>query len=89
VAEINLGPKEAKMAQEITPVVNCRYCHGSGVATDWVPYGMGNVPMDVLCGCVEDQVEEEEWEIVTGPRRSAADVIRMHPTVVKNGTGGG
>jgi RecJ-like exonuclease len=40
------------------PNPNCRYCHGTGIVTDWVPYGSTNVPMDSDCDCMyEDDVE--------------------------------
>jgi DnaJ-class molecular chaperone len=43
------------------PKENCKHCHGTGIVTDWVPYGSTNVPMDSDCDCMyEDEPEPDE-----------------------------
>ena len=32
----------------------CKYCHGTGIVYDWVPYGSTNVRMETECDCVFD-----------------------------------
>ena len=44
---------------EPKPNPDCSYCHGTGIVTDYVPYGSTNVPMDTECECVvyDDDIE--------------------------------
>lgn len=47
------------VGEDLNPLADpkCPACHGKGYVTDWVPYGSGNVPMDTVCECVEDEEE--------------------------------
>ena len=51
--------------ERITPDPNCKTCHGTGFVTDWVPmpFGSGNCSMETFCGCVEDQLQDEDADI--------------------------
>lgn len=40
--------------------LDCKACGGSGRLTDWVPYGMGNVPMYSDCDCPYEELSQEE-----------------------------
>jgi hypothetical protein len=46
------------MTIEIMADVNCKYCRGTGLVTDWVDYGSIQVPMATICDCVLEQVPE-------------------------------
>jgi hypothetical protein len=51
----------------IKPSLTCKACLGTGEANDFVPYGMGSVPMPTICDCVLEQIpegrEDEEIEL--------------------------
>lgn len=52
--------------QVIQPKQDCPFCHGTGEVNDLVPapFGSGNVPMPSLCGCVEEQTDEDTDEVL-------------------------
>lgn len=57
------------MIYKITPLADCRYCHGSGIVYDIVPYGSTTASMPSDCGCIWEQVpyfndDEDDIEIV-------------------------
>lgn len=39
--------------------INCKFCRGSGLVTDYVPYGSISVPMRSTCECFEVNLPEE------------------------------
>ena len=59
------------MALRISPEPNCKYCHGTGEITDWVPYGDTDAAMTTTCDCVLEQVPEghEDEYIIIDPVR--------------------
>jgi len=52
-----------RKVQQITPKSGCKECRGTGLITDWVPYGSTSVPMRSLCNCVEEQIEDDDVEV--------------------------
>lgn len=52
--------------QVIQPKQDCPFCHGTGEVNDWVPapFSSGNVPMPSLCGCVEEQTDDDTDEVL-------------------------
>lgn len=65
----HIAAEEARIAGALVQVgpyiyadPTCRQCRGTGVVTDSVPYGMGNVSMDSPCECQVDY----EWAVTDG-----------------------
>jgi hypothetical protein len=63
-----IAAEEARLARlvQVGPYTyadpQCKFCRGTGVVTDSVPYGMGNVGMDSPCECAVDY----EWAVTDG-----------------------
>lgn len=53
--------------QTIVPPPDCRWCQGTGLVYDSVPYGSGGAMLPSFCGCVEEQADEDTDEIVLSP----------------------
>jgi hypothetical protein len=48
----------------VKPNPDCKYCHGTGMTFDSVPYGMGHVQMPSTCDCVLEQLTEAQNELL-------------------------
>jgi hypothetical protein len=44
---------------KIKPKKNCKWCCGSGIVYDSVPYGSTSADLDSCCECIEEQVPED------------------------------
>lgn len=62
----------------------CEFCRGTGVVTDSVPYGTGNVSMDSPCECVVDY----EWAVTDGGGIAITHGQVTATTIVRGGRGG-
>lgn len=49
--------KGGKVIYRITPLADCKFCHGRGIVTEYHPYG--NTVPDLLCDCVVEQLPKE------------------------------
>jgi len=47
------------MIYKITPLANCKFCHGHGVVTEWHPDGDTVAGEDLICDCILEQLPEE------------------------------
>ena len=55
------------MKYNVEAKVSCKYCHGSGAVTDYVPYGSTSVPMQTTCDCFVDNLPDDfddDWDEV-------------------------
>lgn len=80
-----IAAEEARLARlvQVGPYVyadpQCKFCRGTGVVTDSVPYGMGNVGMDSPCECVTDYewaVTDEDGIAITHGQVTATAAVR-------------
>lgn len=77
------------MEVQIVPVIGCSLCHGRGVIVDWVDYGSTQVPLESLCSCVTDQVDDENAviELVSLDEREWYPIPGSAPVPGRSGTG--
>lgn len=47
------------MIYKITPLADCKACHGSGTVYDIVDYGSTTAELPSGCSCVDEQLPEE------------------------------
>jgi len=57
-----MAQRQVTKIQYIKPDPDCEFCT-DGWVFDSVPYGMGNVSMPSICGCVEEQADEDTDDI--------------------------
>ena len=48
---------------KITPDADCKACHGTGLVTEWVPWGATSTAMESYCDCVIEQINDDNDEI--------------------------
>lgn len=44
---------------QITPISNCKVCHGTGLVTEYHPYGSTVAAEYLTCDCVLEQLPED------------------------------
>ena len=60
----------------MNPDPQCPFCDGTGVVTDWVPYGDTSVPMVSECECVWHTPEQRaELDAERARREAVLDQI--------------
>lgn len=47
------------MIYKITPLSNCRFCHGTGEVAEYHPYGSTYATEYLVCDCVLEQLPED------------------------------